>query len=544
MSSASMPGMFLGTAAYMAPEQAKGQEADHRADVWAFGCVLFEMLTGRAVFEGDTGGEILADVLKADPDWRRFPKGTPDAIRHLLRRCMEKDRRFRLHDMADVRIEVEETSSSPHIDRPTGPGVGRDGNGLSGFQWRFLRRSRRHGDVGMARGALECCARDARRNHHAADNRSDVAGDFAGRPERRLRGDVRGTAAAVAAAPATAEPRGHCPELISPHPFWSPDSRSIGYFADLRLKRLDIDGGTVQPLARIEVGFGGTWTRDGVIFFSSGPARPSFGSRDRRRGGAGHASEASQTGHRFPHILPDGRHLLYYVTGTPESWRCVCGRSRWVRGAPIVPRRFGCGLFAFRAPAVCPARHALCGGLQSRHVDHCWESILRCRACGLEQRPWSRSALRIDDRAHHLPPSSERDRQQFIWFDRKGREVGRLGEAGDTGPAHPSLSPDGDRVAMTRAQGGNPDVWLLDTRSRLSRFTLDPSTEIYPIWSPDGSRIVFGSNRRGRRGLELFQKSTTTSERDELLATSEGADNRHARRLVTRRTFHHLSRPG
>ncbi len=119
--------------------------------------------------------------------------------------------------------------------------------------------------------------------------------------------------------------------------------------------------------------------------------------------------------------------------------------------------------------------------------------------------------------------SSTGVRQQFIWFDRKGREVGRLGEAGDTGPAHPSLSPGGDRVAMTRAQGGNPDVWLLDVRrDRVSKFTLDPSTEIYPIWSPDGSRIVFGSNRRGRQGLELYQKSTATNDRDELLATLDG----------------------
>ena len=98
-----------------------------------------------------------------------------------------------------------------------------------------------------------------------------------------------------------------------------------------------------------------------------------------------------------------------------------------------------------------------------------------------------------------------------------------MGEAGDTGPAHPSLSPVGDRVAMTRGQGGNPDVWLMDvTSGRASRFTLDPSTEIYPIWSPDGSRIVYGSNRRGRRGLELYQKSTATSDPDELLTTFDG----------------------
>ena len=103
---ASMPGLLLGTAAYMSPEQAKGQDADRRADVWAFGCVLFEMLTGQTVFEGGTSSEVLAGVLKSEPDWQRLPAGTPEAIRRLLRRCLQKDRKLRLHDMADARIEI------------------------------------------------------------------------------------------------------------------------------------------------------------------------------------------------------------------------------------------------------------------------------------------------------------------------------------------------------------------------------------------------------------------------------------------------------
>ncbi len=113
--SASTPGIIMGTAGYMSPEQAKGKEIDRTSDVWAFGCVLFEMLTGDAVFEGETVGEILAGVFKTEPDWRRLPAATPESIRRLLRRCLEKDRTLRLHDMADARIEIHEAQSGPHV---------------------------------------------------------------------------------------------------------------------------------------------------------------------------------------------------------------------------------------------------------------------------------------------------------------------------------------------------------------------------------------------------------------------------------------------
>jgi serine/threonine protein kinase len=122
----SMPGLVLGTAAYMSPEQARGQEVDRRTDIWAFGCVLFEMLTGCAAFRGETSGDILAAVLHAEPEWHRLPAGTPDAIRRLLRRCLQKDARFRLHDVADVRLELDDASTSETaVVRPSHPALAR-----------------------------------------------------------------------------------------------------------------------------------------------------------------------------------------------------------------------------------------------------------------------------------------------------------------------------------------------------------------------------------------------------------------------------------
>ncbi len=524
--SASIPGMVLGTAAYMAPEQAKGQEADRRADVWGVGCVLFEMLTGRAVFEGDTNGDILAEVLKTDPDWRQLPEGTPEAIRHLLRRCLHKDRRLRLHDMADVRIEVEEALSSPLIDRPIGRSVLRGRERLAWIS------------VAVIAAALAATAtwvwRESRSNPAAREMRVEVTtppttdpmslevspdgrtvvfvATFEGRPTLWLRA-LDGTAARPL--PGTD---------FAAYPFWSPDGRAVGFFADLRLKRLDIDGGIVRPLARIEVGFGAAWTQDGAILFSSGPARPIFRIAD--RGGevvAVTRLQAPQTGHRFPHMLPDGRHFLYYAAGAPESSGVYVAN---LDGSE--PRR----LFAADSAAVYTSPGHLLFGRQGTlygvRIDPSTLTIAGSPFSVAERMALNsglgRAALSASSTGLILyRETSTALRQQFIWFDRKGRVVGRLGEAADTGPAHPSLSPVGDRVAMTRGQGGNPDVWLMDvTTGRASRFTLDPSTEIYPIWSPDGSRIVYGSNRRGRRGLELYQKSTATSDHDELLATFDG----------------------
>jgi serine/threonine protein kinase/Tol biopolymer transport system component len=524
---ATMPGTLLGTAAYMSPEQAKGQETDCRADVWAFGCVLFEMLTGRVLFEGDTSGEIVADVLKSDPDWRRLPPGTPEALRRLLRRCLQKDRRLRLHDMADVRIEVEEASSSPRGELPNESGVrhGRErlawisavavlASTLAATGTWALRGVR--SDAGPPEMRVEITTpptTDPLSLEISPDGRHVVfVATFEGRPRLWLR-----ALDGVAARPLPGTD-------FAAYPFWSPDSRSIGFFADLRLKRLDIDGGTVQPLARIEVGFGGTWTRDGAILFSSGPARPIF-----RIGETGGdvvpvtRLGAQQVGHRFPHILPDGRHFLYYVAGTPEirgvyvahldgsdarelfpadsaAIYASSGHLLFVRQGTLHAVRFNPATLAIAgSPFSVAERVAMDGGFGRAALSASTTGLVLYRE------------------------TSAGGRQQFIWFDRTGREIRKLGEAGNTGPAHPSLSPDGGRVAMTRAVGGNTDVWLLDTtRGSLSRFTSEPSTEIYPIWSPDGSRVVYASNRRVRGGLELYQKSAAASGRDELLPTVDG----------------------
>ena len=271
----SMPGTLLGTAAYMSPEQAKGQNADARSDVWAFGCLLFEMLTGRSPFAAATTSEILASTLTKEPDWSQLPPDTPDVIRKLIRRCLQKNERNRLHAIADARLEIEEAE---HPDR-------------SVLQSPVVPRSRAErlawasavlllGAAVLALGVWSsrpvppppevrfdittpeaadpfllpsvALSRDGRQILFVAD--SD------GQPHVWLR-----AVNSVTARPLAGTGGAH-------YPFWSPDGHSVAFYADGFLKRLDLDGGLVRTLAKVVVGIGGSWSEDGVILFVRNPA--------------------------------------------------------------------------------------------------------------------------------------------------------------------------------------------------------------------------------------------------------------------------------
>ena len=309
----------MGTAAYMSPEQATGKDTDRRSDVWAFGCVFYEMVTGRTVFEGETVGEILGGVFKGEPDWGRLPGKTPESIRRLLRRCLEKDRTLRLHDMADARIEIHEAQSGPQV---AGHVV--------------QKTSRKESLIWISVVAvLTLLAAVA----IMVALRSPVA------PEMRLEINTPATTDPVSlaispdgqkivfVATSDGRPRLWVRSLDSVParplagtdyaslPFWSPDNRSVGFFADGKLKRIDISGGSAQVVANAPYGRGGAWNPDGAILFAPTPGTPIF--RILATGGEPTAvtrvESPQQVGHGFPRFLPDGRHFLYSVTGSPEG---------------------------------------------------------------------------------------------------------------------------------------------------------------------------------------------------------------------------------
>ena len=505
-------GVILGTAAYMSPEQAKGQKADRTADVWAFGCVLYEMLTGRRAFEGETVSETLAEVLKTEPDWRRLPAETPEGIRRLLRRCLQKERKHRLHDMADARLEIDEAQSGPQADGRVAPSASRRGE-------RFAWVSALALLVLLVAAVMALVRRPFPSVPPAPETRFEITTPptptpaslaispdgqkivFSAVSEGRSRLWLR-LLDSVSARPLSGTDFGL-------NPFWSPDSRSVGFVAESTLKRIDIDDGSVRMLARA-VGNGGAWNRDGTILFA-----PSLiGSIFRISAAGGEPSAVTrletpqQVTHRFPQFLPDGRHFLYEVTGAIEVRGIYIGQlggsetRRVLDADSVAVHASGRLLFVRQGTAFAqnfdPVRLALAGN-PSPVAEQVLSGSLSASGGGpIVYRPGSAATQR-----------------QFVWFERSGKEIGNVG-APDAVLLNPSLSPDARRVAVQRRVNQNTDIWLLEVgNGAFRRLTFEASTEAFPIWSPDGSRIAFNGNRKGT--YDLYQKPATGAGSDELL---------------------------
>jgi serine/threonine protein kinase len=504
-------GVIVGTAAYMSPEQAKGRPADTRSDVWAFGCVLFEMLTGTRAFSGDSVTEILAAVLRSEPEWAALPAATPPAVRRLLRRCVQKDRTRRLQNAGDVRLEIEEAPGEPVL----APRESR-------LAWIVA------AVLALALGSA-LAAPYLRKPVDAPEMRVEIVTpptpdpiSFAISPDgRRLafvasgggapRLWVRSLDASTAQVLAGTE--------NASYPFWSPDSRSVGFFAANKLMRFDIGGGLPRTLATVAGGRGATWSSGNVIVFA--PATNGVG-LFRVSASGGQVTEATtlqlprQVGHRFPQFLPDGRRFLFWVNGALDARGIYLGSldsseikrvteadsaglymPGWllfVRQTSLVARRFDLSRGQVTSDAVSVADPV---GIDSNGVG-----------------AFSVSSTGVV--AYRAGVASQR---QLVWFDRSGKVLGPLSAPDENSPLAPTLSPDGRRVALTRVVQGNQDVWLLDG-TRTTRFTFDPATESFPIWSPDGSRIVFDSARKtGVR--DLYQKLSSGSGDEQLLFESD-----------------------
>ena len=313
-------GIILGTAAYMSPEQARGNPLDARTDIWSFGCVLYEMLTGRRAFAGDDVSDVLASILAREPDLAALPAGAPASIRRLLRRCLEKDRTARLHDIADARLEIGDAMArvDPDVDAvPPASGGRRTGERLAWI-----------GVLAAVTLALAASWTPAFRPVAvASEMRVDIATPPTTAPQSLAISPDGRTIAFVATADDRARlwlrslESGASRPIAgtdgAEFPFWSPDSRAVGFFADGRLRRVDVDGGSVQTIAIAAEGEGGTWNRDNVILFAS------LGSPISRVPATGGEPVAlprlAQRGSDFsPEFLPDGNHFLYYVRGNPE----------------------------------------------------------------------------------------------------------------------------------------------------------------------------------------------------------------------------------
>ena len=515
-------GVILGTAAYMSPEQAKGRDADRRSDIWAFGCVVYEMLTGRRAFPGDDLSETLAAVIKSEPDWAALPPGTPSSIHRMLRRCLNKDRKARLGDASSLRIEIDDAPSRPDADPPAARGFRRErlawaaGVALLGLAFALALAVA----VRPARGEPEvrfditvppdtapnplAISPDGRRIAFVAgaDGRSSVwVHTLDGRAARPLEG-TDGAQQSV---------------------FWSPDSGSVGFFAERKLKRIDVESGAVQTLADAPRGVGSAWNGGGVILFA--PTRgPLF--RVSQAGGAVAVVtrvEGPEVRHVSPQFLPDGRHFLFFSAGDPD-----------VQGVYVADLDGAASPRRVLADADAAAVYAGSGHLLFPRQGALMAQRFDADRMTLSGEPWQvAESIRVDT-TQGLTMLSASDagslvyrggdvealQRRLVWFDRSGKEVQRLDDRDPVNTSHMALSPDGRRLAVRRES-----IWTLDTaRGLLSRFTSGPE-DLYPLWSPDGDRLVFTSSREGGR-LNLYQRALTGGE-DELLFATSGSKAAH-----------------
>jgi serine/threonine protein kinase/Tol biopolymer transport system component len=495
---------ILGTPAYMSPEQARGKSLDQRTDIWSFGCVLYEMLSGRAPFAADTVSDTIVAVLEREPATTLLPADTPSGIRRLLRRCLQKDRRRRLQAAGDAAIEIDEARTES--EEPQAAFVTASRN-RERFGWIVA-------TLVLSTVALTLGISYLRTPADVADMRVDITTpstdaptSFAISPDgRRLvfvaydQGQARLWLRPLDAT--TAQPLAGTEGAM--YPFWSPDSRALGFFADGKLKRVDIRGGLPETLASAPGGRGGTWNHHGLIVF----APTAVGSLSSVQSSGGDVATVTsvnrphQASHRFPQFLPDGRRFLFFVQGPPDTQGVYLGaldspKTQRLTAADSAGAFLTRGWLLFLRQGTLVARR-----FNSTPGELTGDPITVADPVGLDISNFS-AAFSVSREGIVAYRSIGTGPRQLIWFDRNGRQLGTLGVPDGNDLVAPSLSPDGLRVAAHRTLLGNTDIWIFDA-ARATRFTFDASRDLFPIWSPDGRFMAFDSNRSGHR--YLYQK--------------------------------------
>ena len=539
-------GLILGTAAYMSPEQARGKPVDRRTDVWSFGALLYEMLTGRRAFDGETVTDVLAAVVTRDPDWEALPAATPPAVRRLLRRALVKEPKNRLQAIGDARVILQETiAGTPEAGAPPAavapsPAPARRRSPL--LPWAlaglFGLASLLLGIAYLAKPQLpSAAARTIRAAIPPPPGGGFVPiGAAAGSPVLSPDGlhvafvarDAAGTARLYVQPLATGEPRALEGTEGARRPFWSPDGKSLGFSAAQQLQRVAIDGGRPVVIAPVNDERGGSWGRDGTILFAphfDGPIfRVSAGGGETKAVTALDRSRREGT-HRYPSFLPDGRHFLYLARG----YLAYAVAEDGVYVGSIDDPGFRVRLLPFATSAAYAAGRLFFvrdGSLMAQPLDLEsfqleGEPAVVARDVRFDPR-FSLGVFSVSEAGLVLyQPAGNQDDTEIVWLDRQGNRVATLDGPGHFGAV--SISPQGDRVV---ASVFDPNTWrghlrVYDVaRGTSMRLTLEQAADIDGVWSPDGSTIAFA--RLGERGFSIWTKPADGSAPERLLFEGEG----------------------
>jgi Tol biopolymer transport system component len=516
--SATGAGVILGTSGYMSPEQAKGKPADARSDIWAFGVVLFEMLSGKAAFQGDSVVEILGGVLKSDPDWTVLPSTIPQPLVQLLRHCLQKDRNRRLRHIADARFQIEQALTAPAASAAA-PTVGRQGG-----QWIWKAVA----TAGVIAAAAIAAWHFASAPAAAPETRLQIVTpqaltltSFAISPDGRkvVYEAVSNTKDQLWLRRLESENAQALPGTEgATQPFWSADGKSVGFFADGKLKRIDVAGGAPQVLADAPNSPGGAWNAEGTILFGLSGTSP----LQRISANGGSASPVTkldpprQVSHRFPRFLPDGRHFLFFSVGIPTDRGVYVGSldkdpPKRLFDADSAASFMPPDQLIFRRQSTLFAQH-----FDVRKLEPDQDPVPIAESIVGDSEWLAEQAFSVSQAGTLAFKAGKRERE-MIWLDRSGRQTGTVGMRAEGALAGIRLSPDERSVVFIRQVSGNLDVWLIDVvRGVLRRFTSDPADDNGGIWSPDGNYIVYNS-RKGRGNHNLFRKPVNGTGDDEML---------------------------
>ena len=536
------PGTVMGTVGYMSPEQVRSQPIDHRSDIFSFGAVLYEMLSGQRAFHGDSAVESLNAILKDDPaELTETSANINPALDKIVRRCLEKRPERRFHSAHDLGFALEALTapSDSSVKTVTMPAVTQNQIGAGrlgllrnawlgwvvagafllltlGLAWAYFARQSTS-DARVMRLSLlppekaTLIAGQAPTVSPDGTHLVFVVTDATGRTVLYLR-----ALDSLAAQPLVGTDGGMLP-------FWSPNGREIGFFAGGKLKKIDISGGQPVTLADAPVPRGGAWNQDGVIIFTPAPPAPIL--RISASGGGVTPLNSvdipkGEYPRWFPQFLPDGRHYLFLLGGSRKPGTRVIGLSsldspevKNVLTTDFTAVYAKPGYLLFRREAMLMAQK-----FDADRLELSGDPFPVAEQIGFDGLTYQ-TLVSASDQGVLAYQSLGAGKTQLAWFDREGKRLGVAGSPGDYSDL--SLSPDDKRLAFSQVDPdtGNVDIWLMDLASGApSRFTFDTAVDFTPVWSPDGERIVFASLREG--APNLFQKMANGSGQEDSLYRS------------------------
>lgn len=525
------PGVVMGTIGYMSPEQLRGKPADHRSDIFSFGAILYEMLSGRRAFRGESTADTMSAILREDPpDLSATNKLINPALERVVCHCLEKNPEERFHSVRDLAFAIEALSGSTSVSSSTVitdlparrrklpqvlPWAVAGVFFLAAVTLSFLYFRRTPADARPVRFLITM-----------PEKATEISGPVISPDGRSL------------AFLATSDGKRFLYirplDSVATHrlngtegaqaPFWSPDSRYLGFFSDSKLKKVEVSGGPVQTLCDARQPAGGTWSRDGLILFaleSNGTQRVSAA------GGTPtqvlKLDEArNEVVQAYPGFLPDGRHFVYQSWNGRGEETTIYAAS--IDGGERKPLMKNDSNVAYTAPGyLLFARNTT---LMAQPFDAVNLQVSSEPFPVVEDVAFNLAAgysnFSVSENGTLVFQNGGPSNRQLVWFDRTGRQLNLVGPPGAYNDV--VLSYDEKTVALQRDDGSNNDLWLMDlVRGVPSRFTFSPGLEDDPVWSPDGSVIVFNSERDGVRGL--YRKVSSGAGNEELLVRADVVTN-------------------